>query len=560
MKKITSLVSCILLGCAISVSGCGGGSNSDNVSTKSSTDVELPENTDFLSFPSDFLWGSGTAAYQVEGAYLEDGKGYTNWDYLTNVARLANGETGNVAIDQYHRYKEDVKLMADSGMKFYRFSISWARIYPTGYPYEVDSSGNAVLDDDGNTVPVDPNAAGIAYYNNLIDELLANNIEPVITLFHWDVPMLVYAKGSFANRDTLPLFDAYAKTVFEEFGDRVTRFTTLNEPYGYSVGLEGIFSIMASAGNLSSESLLAMMKNMPTEKLFGTQLTTLHNYLLAHARAVHIYHQLVNDGKVKAGTIGSTFDLSIGKPATDSDEDVAAAKTYNQLRNDIFTWPLFKGEYPEEIIAKLKEDGYGFSISDEQLQEDLAFMKENPGDFTSVNYYSRNTISHTDKPDEITENWTMDRTTGSGLLFDDIWIENHPDSPSSSNGPYDPQGFYDTIMYLDDISENKPIIITENGASYSVEEKLTSSGEVHDTLRTRYLKGHIQAVWLANQNGANVIGYSTWSLADNFEWFYGYNVRFGTIYIDYNDDLKRYPKDSFYWFKNTITNNGVDSN
>lgn len=563
MKTMTKWLGATALGTTLLMTGCDGTTNTSNTD-KSTTDVVLPSDTDFLSFPDDFLWGVATSAYQVEGAYLQDGKGTSNWDFLTNSINVAHGATGNVAIDQYNRYAEDVQLMAQAGIKSYRFSLSWARIYPGGYPFEVDDNGDAILDNDGNTIPVAPNQSGIDYYNNLIDDLIANGIEPVVTLYHWDMPLNLWygATGitAFNKRNTVDAFVGFAQTCFEAFGDRVTRWVSLNEPYSGATMVEGIIAHMIANPELDSNTVLT---SFAMQDLVGTQISFIHHYLLAHAKTVQLYHELEAAGTVKQGDIGMAFDISWAIPGSDDDADIEAAEIYNHYRNDLFTYPVFKGEYPEGVLDTLASYGYSINEDEATIASDLAFIKQYPGDYVGVNYYSRSYVTAITDADEMEDSFAWDGALVPmpQVFLDNIWVETHADNPAAGNGVYDPQGFYDSLVYMDDISGHLPILVTENGAAYeeSGDDVLTDEGEVHDTYRTRFLKGHIQAAWLAMNDGVDLIGYTAWSFADNFEWTSGYGPRYGLVYIDYDDDLRRYPKDSYYWYLQVISDHGVDT-
>ncbi len=547
------------------LTGCG----SDSGDYLHPTDVKVPQDR-FLEFPSDFLWGSATSAYQVEGAWNEGGKGYSNWDFITRDLGLANGETGDVAIDQYHRYKDDVKLMKEAGLKSYRFSISWPRIYPSGIPFEFDENGDIVMGPNG-PVMAAPNEEGLAYYDRLIDELIANDIEPMITLFHWDMPLPLWlpesmgGMGGFNNRQVVDFFAVYAEAVIRRFGNKVTKWMSLNEPYIWATFQEGLFAeIFRKVGmgwEPNADNVAAMMKDQTVIKFTGTQLTYIHGYMLAHAKVVKIYHDLEDAGEILDGDMGIAFDLGIAKPASQSPEDLAAAALFNDLQLNLFTYPIFKGKYPDGLLERFAELGYKINATPEQLAADLAFIGSQGSDFAGVNYYRRPTVRAYDgEADYGGENlFSLNGDFFGGDIFGEAFAYAPIENPGSENGAYDPQGLYDTLVYLNDVSGGKDIIITENGGGYRVEDQLTADGKVHDTMRTRFLNGHVKAVWKAIDDGIPVIGYTAWSLFDNFEWIRGYNGRFGMVYVDYNNDLKRIPKDSYKWYAETIRNNGVAS-
>lgn len=396
----------------------------------------------------------------------------------------------------------------------------------------------------------------------MIDELLANGIEPVITLFHWDLPIGMVMAGGFDNRVTTDEYAVYAEICFKLFGDRVKRWTTLNEPFSYAVSTQGLSKAMTA----EDVDQYSVDKYVSLEEVMGLQLTTIHNYLLSHSKAVNVFHRLQDEGELpNDAKIGMTFDLGIAKPASSHEEDVSAANTFNHFKNSIFVDPIFEGKYPSDAMEILKERNpdYVINESDDQLKSDLAFMKANPGDFVALNYYSRPIVSHrtVKNAEETRWTWQHGRPT-TGVFLDDIWVDRGTDELGSNNGPYDPQGFYDTIKWLSDKTGNIPMWITENGTGNNVgdinEDKIAADGKIHDALRIKYLKGHFKAMWKAINDGVNLKGYLLWSIFDNLEWV-TYDRRFGIIYIDYNDDLKRIPKDSYYYYSKVIEDNGLSS-
>ncbi len=538
------------------VMGCA-----NNNRSSESNDVKVFSTASQLKFPSNFQWGTASSAYQTEGAWDQDGRGYTIWDELTQKDFLAQGQTGNVADDTYDLYDQDVKLMAAAGIKAYRFSIAWARIYPTGFPFEINTTtGQPVYDASGNVIPVAPNMAGIMYYNSLINDLIANGIQPIATLYHWDMPIDLYGAGAFNNRLAVQMFGAYAQTVFLAFGDRVTQWITLNEPNPYATYVEGLLTVLskeaAEGKTLNQELVDATIKDTPAEEYIGLQMTFLHNYLLSHATAVQIYHQLEAAKKIAPGKIGIAAEVIVAKSASSSEADIAATKLWNEAANDLIFLPIAQGVYPQDVISRLQALGYNFSIGQQQLQDDLAFMKQQGTDFIGVNYYTRPTITAMQNKNTFPINGNL----YSGPLFSTAYYYTTPQDRESANGPYDPQGFYDSLMYIKSVFPDTPILVTENGASYGgTDDALTDTKQVHDTMRIRFLDGHVKALWQAMHDGANVTGYTVWSPLDNFEWFSGYKKRFGMIYVDYENGLQRYPKDSYYWYKNVISNNGVSN-
>ncbi|QYJ77433.1 glycoside hydrolase family 1 protein [Shewanella acanthi] len=539
------------------LTGCGGGDDYQHP-----TEMQFDQAT--LTFPKDFLWGAATSSHQIEGAWQEGGKGLSNWDFLTNNLRLANGETANVAIDHYHRYKEDIKLMKAAGLKTYRFSIAWPRIYPTGFPFKLkaDMSGPE-LDENGNPIS-DLNMEGIQHYNDLINELIANDIKPIVTLFHWDMPIALMGMGAFNNRQVTDLYAAYAAACFQHFGDRVDTWITFNEPFMWNTFAEGMLGmaqdLISQGAEFNSGTMMSLIKNTGLETFLGRQMTYIHHTMLAHAKAKEIHDQMVQAGLILDGGVGISFDFTLGKSATDSPEDIEATRLYNVIRNEFYTGPVLTGKYPQEALDLLAGDGYFFNLSDTQLAEDLEYIHKQGIDIMGVNYYTRPVVSAVNYNEGFYNNSSAffpNQSFMAGILFDSLETGIPTESPGSENGLYDPKGFYDTLMYVTKISGGMPILVSENGGGYRHQEYLTDDGKVHDTLRIRFLDGHLKAMWQAIQDGSNVISYNAWSLFDNFEWFGGYSGRFGLIYIDYEDDLKRYPKDSYYWYSEVMRNNFI---
>ena len=554
MKPIAILAGALM--CA-----CGGGGGSKQVVT--SNDVVLPANVSQLTFPKGFLFGAASAAYQTEGAWNKDGRGLTNWDLLTQSYGFANGETGNVSDDQYDLYPEDVALMAKMGLKSYRLSIAWSRIYPTGFPIQLDpATYQPILDAKGNTIPIPPNAAGIAHYNALINLLQANGIEPLVTLYHWDMPIALYGMGGWNNRTVVDLFGAYCQAVFGAFGDRVNYWLTLNEPFGVCVDLDGIMTIamakMASGGTFSLSTLMSEFKALSSDTLLGLQMTDLHNYLYASSMATMIMRGMQAQGAVKpTAKIGPVLDLHAAKASSDSPADVAATKLFNECTNDMTLLPLTQGIYPQEVISRLEAEGYTWSLSPSQMAQDLGMMAMAKPDFIGVNYYTRNTVTSTHSD----AMFPVFGGLGTGAWFNEAYNFSTAQTPESTQGPYDPQGFYDTLQYAYQKSGGIPLLITENGCNYPGDSVLTEDGQVHDTNRIYYLDGHLKAVWKAINDGMPILGYTQWSLLDDFEWTGGYTPRFGMTYVDYRTPaLTRTPKDSFIWYSNVIKNNGMPAN
>lgn len=444
-------------------------------------------------FQKNLTWGVATAAYQIEGAVHEDDRGLSIWDIFSNDGNCFNGHTGNIACDHYHHFEEDVKLMKELGIQAYRFSISWTRIIPKGIG--------------------DVNEKGIAFYNKLIDCLLLNGITPYITLFHWDYPYELEIRGNWSNPDSPKWFLEYAKVVFSSFGDRVKHFITFNEPQCF-IGMGYASGVHAPGLKCSNRDLVLKA----------------HHILLAHGLAVQAFRELVPDGK-----IGYAPTCSVAIPMTNSCKDIEAAKKrYFDVQKEGWTWcvswwsdPILLGQYPE--------DTEGFKALGKYLpatyKEDLNIISE-PIDFYCQNIY-----------------------TGYLISADEQGYKRHPnpiDTPiTSSKAPVTPSCLYWGPHFLYE-RYHKPIIISENGMA--CHDVISFDEKIHDPNRIHYMQSYLLELQRAINDGIDITGYFYWSFMDNFEWKDGYSQRFGLVYVDYNN-LKRIPKDSFYWYQNLITNN-----
>ena len=438
-----------------------------------------------VTFPPDFSWGTATASYQVEGAWNEDGKGESIWDRFSHTeGKIRTGETGDVACDQYHRYKEDVALMKELGLRGYRFSVAWSRIFPEGK--------GAI------------NQKGLDYYSRLVDELLANGIMPFPTLYHWDLPQALQDDGGWANRDIVGHFATYAGVVTDALGDRVKKWMVFNEPWVFTF-LGYLFGIHA-----------------PGIRDSGTGLRTTHIANLAHAAALKAMRAT---GKPEA--IGTAYSMSSTYPASDSEEDVAAAERQHAFSNDWFLKPIIHGEYPHAYVEQDKV---------------LARMDIRPGDmesmkskldFIGINLYQRGIVA----------NAPQDRNVGARQIPG-------PGPRTDFNWEVWPAAIYRMIMRVTKDYGRPPIYVTENGCSYG--DRPGPDGRVHDQRRIDFLNGFIGQVGRALDEGADVRGYYLWSLMDNFEWAEGYAQRFGIIDCDFENGEKRTIKDSGYWYRDLI--------
>ncbi|NIZ90745.1 GH1 family beta-glucosidase [Kineococcus rubinsiae] len=446
-------------------------------------------------FPADFTWGTATAAYQVEGATTEGGRGPSVWDtFARTPGAIADGTTGEPADDHYHRYLEDVGLMADLGVNAYRFSISWSRIQPDG------------------TGAVNPE--GIAFYRRLAEALVAQGITPWATLYHWDLPQALEDRGGWLDRGTAEAFAEYARLVVGELGDVVKHWTTLNEPW-----------CSAFLGYASGE-------HAPGRHV-GTQAArAAHHLLLAHGRAVPLIRAAADDLQV-----GITLNLYSVRTASDSPADVDAARRIDGLQNRFFLDPVLAGSYPVDVLRDLGEQAW-FA---EHAQGDLATIGVDV-DFLGVNYYSRHTTAAGTASGAPSANPGSEfvQMVDTGAPRTRMGWEVHPD------------GLVDVLEMAAARRPGLPLLVTENGAAY--DDELTADG-VHDEERRAYLEQHLAACRDALGRGVPLRGYFLWSLMDNFEWAWGYTRRFGVVHVDYATQ-RRTIKDSGRWLQAFLSAGG----
>jgi beta-glucosidase len=458
-------------------------------------------------FPEDFIWGTATSSYQIEGAADADGKGPSIWDsFCTIPGKIAQGETGKIACDHYHKFKEDIQLMKDMGVKAYRFSIAWARILPTG-------NG-------------DVNEKGIQFYSDLIDELLKNDIEPWVTLYHWDLPLaLQLEKDGWLNKSIINHFSEYANLCFERFGNRVKNWITLNEPWVVSIlGYgQGVF---APGRNSNSEPYLAA-----------------HHLILAHAKAVAIYRENYAHQK---GQIGISNNCDWREPLTDKEEDKQAAQRALEFFLAWFADPVYKGDYPEVMKEKLGERLPEFSNSEKE-------MIKGSSDFFGLNHYTTMYAAHSNgKQEEISVhgNGGISEDQDVSLSLDKSW------DVTLMGWAVVPWGCKKLLNWIDERYDKPNIYITENGCAYPDE---VVDGKVNDQKRVDFYQGYLKACQESINEDINLKGYFAWSFMDNFEWASGYEKRFGLHYVDF-ETLERIPKKSALWFKEAIAQNSAESN
>eukprot|EP01018_Ginkgo_biloba_P033169 Gb_35939 [translate_table: standard] len=479
------------------------------------------------AFPPAFIFGTASAAYQYEGAAREGGRGPSIWDTFSHApGKIANGSNGDVAVDEYHRYKEDVALMKNMGMDAYRFSISWSRILPRG------------------SLKGGINKEGVAYYNNLINELLKNgvhrditslrgfSIKPFTTLFHWDLPQALEDEyGGFLSPNIVRDFAAYAEVCFRAFGDRVKHWITLNEPWSFSsVGYDfGVFApgrCSAYIGNCSSG-------NSATEPYIVG-----HNMLLAHAAAVDIYRRKYQ--ALQNGSIGIAVVTLWILPYSDTVFDKRATERAMDFMFGWFMDPLATGDYPSIMRNLVGARLPKFS----KLQSRLL---KGSYDFIGLNYYtSQYGADNPNSPNPLQTDYTQDSRVN--LTTERNGVPIGPKPASSWLYVY-PRGLRDLLKYTKNRYHNPTIFITENGINEFNNDTLSLEQALNDTWRVYYYSEHLYYLREAIRHGSDVRGYFAWSLLDNFEWTSGYTVRFGLHYVDYKNNLKRYPKASANWFK-----------
>lgn len=459
-----------------------------------------------IQFPKNFIWGAATSCYQIEGAWLEGGKGLSVWDaFVHTPGKIANGETGDVASDHYHRYKEDVALMAEMGLKAYRFSISWPRIQPTG-------RGEA-------------NAEGLRFYSDLIDELLKFGITPWATFHHWDMPLTLQMEcDGWLNPQMAEYFRDYANICFDRFGDRVKHWITINEPW--VTAILGFGQGFFAPGRVSTmEPYIAA-----------------HNMLRAHGMAVDSYRRNYQDRQ--KGVIGIANNCDWREPLTDSPRDKQAAERALEFFLGWFADPIYFGDYPESMRSRVGDRLPQFSDADRATIQGSA-------DYFGLNQYTTLYASSPENDSALAN----DVYNNSGLSEDHGVILSQSDSlPKTAMGwSIAPWGCRKLLEWIDKRYSRPDIILTENGCAAKDE---IVDGAVDDGDRIDFLTGYIEECCKAIHNGVQLKGYFVWSFMDNFEWALGYAKRFGLHYVDYATG-NRIPKKSARWYKETIKNNGV---
>lgn len=461
------------------------------------------------AFPDNFLWGAATAAYQVEGAHDKDGKGPSIWDVFSHQPGTTYQNTnGDVAVDHYHRFREDVALMAEMGLQSYRFSVSWPRLLPNGR--------GAV------------NEAGIAFYSDLIDELLAHNIEPMLTLYHWDLPQALQDEGGWESRATADAFVEYARLCYDRFGDRVKLWATFNETivfigHGYITG-----------------------SHPPSVNDPARAIQACHHVFIAHAMAVRAFRE----AKIK-GEIGFVNVLQPHTPLTQRADDIAASQLADAIHTHWFYDPVLKGTYPEALLQQAQRL-WGVP---QCAPGDMDLLRDNRCDFIGLNYYRRETVAANPDETHTQANYSGESQSSGEFGFKGLFkfVRNPEGVYTDWDWEIWPQGLTDGIMMVKERYGDIPIYITENGLGA---KDPIIEGEIVDDPRIDYLQMHIDALEKAIAKGADVRGYYPWSFIDLLSWLNGYKKQYGFVYVDHMQDLARKRKKSYYWYQNVIASNG----
>jgi beta-glucosidase len=465
-------------------------------------------------FPEGFLWGTATAAFQVEGAWDEDGKGESIWDKFTHtVGKVKGGTTADVACDQYHLYPQDMALATQLHQKSYRFSISWPRIQPSG-------TG-------------EPNQKGLDHYSKFVDAMLENGLRPFCTIYHWDLPQALEARGGWPNRDLAGYYADYAGILAKHLGDRITVWAPFNMPWSFTYMGYGVGAFPPNRAN------------------FGDFLKAAHTVALAQAEAL----RSIKAASSKA-TVGSAYGMCPAYPKTDSEADRAAAARYHAMNNVFFLEATMRGRYPKAFVGEPPYDLMGFKPGDEKIM--LA-----PLDWVGFHYYTRRIVSDA----------SSSRSFGGGG-FGGTEIEQDPEGGRDpytrfravmpTEGPLTeaglevwPHGIYDLVTQISREYDHPVIEITESGCGYLDAPYAKENGRIPDTRRIEFFRQELAELARAVADGARVRSFHAWSLLDNFEWANGHTERYGLIYVDYRDQ-KRTIKDSGLWYGRVAASNRLD--
>ena len=452
-------------------------------------------------FPADFVWGASTSAYQIEGGVDLDGRGPSIWDTFA-AAGHARGDTGAVAADHRRRMVDDVALLARLGVPAYRFSVAWPRVQPTGT--------GAV------------STSGLDFYRSLVDELLAHGIEPVVTLYHWDLPQALEDEGGWTVRATAERFADYAGVVGEALGDRVRSWTTVNEPW--CSAMLGYAATIHAPGRADPAAAVAAA----------------HHLLLGHGLAVAALRDLVRPGGGEA-EIGITLNPYPVIPAGDDERDLDAARRIDGIANRLWYDPILRGRYPDDVLDDLATVSDLAHVRDGDLKSIAA-----PIDALGLNYYRRHHVRHARGASAVPSPWP-----GSP----DVAFAEAGRTPTSNGWAVEPGGLTESLVRLAAEYDPPPLYVHESGGAFP--DPVGSDGVVHDADRLAYLAEHVRACHDAIAAGVDLRGYFVWSLLDNFEWAEGYQQRFGIVHVDF-DTQARVPKDSARWYSTVVRANAID--
>lgn len=441
-----------------------------------------------LKFPEGFMWGTATSAYQIEGAWNQDGKGMSIWDeFVRRPNTIKNGDTGDIACDHYTRYKEDIRLLKELGVKAYRFSLSWPRIIPAG-------SGTV-------------NQKGLDFYKRILDELHHHGITPFVTLYHWDLPQALQAHGGWTQRDIVGHFSDYTETVVKNLGGMIHHYIIINEP-----------SVIAYVGHYQG----VHAPGMADKKAY---IAATHHLNLSHGDSVEV----IKSSYPKA-TVGSTYTHFPIRPVSQKHDDIRAATIMDAAWTRVYLDPIFLGHYPAILAQEFER-----LIRDGDLDR-----INNPGDFLGINHYSPD-YARADQTDAL----------GAVLDYAHNSMEDLKDDDHTDLGwIIEPEALHETLLDVKNQYGSPMVYITEGGCAYNDEPG--QDGRIHDQRRIRYYERYLTQVKKAMDAGVDVRGYFAWSFLDNFEWGEGYDPRFGLVYVDFKHGLERIPKNSYYWYRELI--------